>query len=336
MTDKRLKWLNALLLVTAVYLGAKSGYNLISSRLDDLYIPSALVQSEPTSAIKPDRPLSYYRPIIDRNLMNTTPPETTIPDRTTTDKMRKTDLKLKLLGTVAVSGDRRYAVIEETATGQQKLYREGTAAQNAVIKHILREKVVLRVNGRDEILEVDESRLILEIGEAKSDSDNATDRTALMEAVNQGRIEKIELLIAQGEDVDARDSYGNTALILAARSGRSEIVRLLLDNGAEVHQKDNVGNTPLIDSARYASESAIDVIRILISKGADVQAENIYSNTALMNAVRSGQIEVVELLLREGADINARSKTGQTPLKLATDSLRKDVIAILTDYGAMQ
>ena len=105
MTDKRLKWLNALLLVTAVYLGAKSGYNLISSRLDDLYIPSALVQSEPTSAIKPDRPLSYYRPIIDRNLMNTTPPETTIPDRTTTDKMRKTDLKLKLLGTVAVSGD---------------------------------------------------------------------------------------------------------------------------------------------------------------------------------------------------------------------------------------
>lgn len=336
MTGKWLKLLNALLLTTAFFLGANLAYKLNFLFFEAPFNGEAALPEEPLPAANSHQSLSEYLPIIDRNPASTAHGKSAEPDKIDAATLKKADLELRLLGTVSVDSGRKFAVLEESASGRQHLYCEGRRIQQAVLQKIFRGKVVLLVNGRKEVLEVDKSRRVAEIKETEQGGDNEARRTDLMEAVNQGRREKVVLLLAQGADVNARDSYGNTALILAARSGRSDIVRLLIDNGADVHQKDNVGNTPLIDSARYASESAIDVMELLIAEGADVQAKNIYSNTALMNAVRRGQIEVVELLLREGADINTRSKNGQTPLKLATDSLRKDVIAMLTDYGAMQ
>jgi hypothetical protein len=336
MTDKSLKYLNALLVVTTVYLGANLVYKFISPRFEDSSHPAVATPPGSTPVVRSHRPLSHYQPIIDRNLLNTRSSDAAKFDKIHIAALKKTDLKLKLLGTVTVDSDRRYAVIEEASSRQQQLFQEGSAVQKAVIKRIFRGKVVLRVNGHDEILEVARDRHTITTSEAGFIPDAEERRTALMDAVSRGHREKIELLIAQGTNVNARDSNGITPLMLAARSGHSEIVQYLIARGADVHMKDNLGNTPLIDLAGYASEFALEVIEILIAEGASVQAKNIYSTTALMNAVRNGQSAVVELLLKEGADVDARSKTGQTALKLAADSLRKDVVAVLTDYGAMQ
>jgi general secretion pathway protein C len=67
-------------------------------------------------------------------------------------------LKLKLWGTVTGQNGRAYAVIEDTKTRQQNLYHIGDSIQNAVVKLILREKVVLNVDDRDEILAMEEIR----------------------------------------------------------------------------------------------------------------------------------------------------------------------------------
>ena len=336
MTDKRLKWLNALLVVTAVYLCARSVYNLISPRFDNPSLAAPTAPAEPTPQARPARSISHYLPIIDRNLLNTNPIKAPKPGGLDIAALKKTDLGLKLLGTVTIDSDQRYAVIEEISRRQQQLFQEGSAVQNAVIKRIFREKVVLRVNGHDKILEISKDPSIIISGDTKPDIENESRRTALMDAVDQGSMDKIGLLIARGADVNALDSYSNTALMIAARSGNSDIVRLLIDSGADVNQKDHLGNTPLIDSARYASEFAHSVIEILIAEGADVQAKNKYGSTALMNAVRSGQSDVVELLLIEGAAVDARSKNGQTAFKLAADTLRKDLMAVLMGYGAIK
>ena len=336
MTDKYFKLLNLLLLTAAVFLGVNLFYKLAFTRLEYALITGANTQKGSTPADRPDQPLSNYQPIIDRSLLNTKAGKAARLEKINIEALKKTDLKLKLLGTVTGGSDILYAVIGETEKRKQQLYREGNAVQNATIKRILRGKVVLRVNDRDEILEVEKNRHTIITGEADVNADIEDRQTALMDASNKGLKEKVGLLIAQGADVNARDIYGTTPLMNAARSGHSEIVQLLIANGADVHFKDDLGNTPLIDSAKYASEFALKVIEILIAEGANVQAKNMYSTTALMNAVRSGQGDVVELLIAEGADVNAISKTGQTALKLAADSLRKNVIEVLKEYGAKE
>jgi general secretion pathway protein C len=72
------------------------------------------------------------------------------------EKLKQTELKLKLWGTVIGQNGQTYAVIEDTKAREQNLYRSGDTIQKAVVKLILREKVVLSVNDRDEILAMEE------------------------------------------------------------------------------------------------------------------------------------------------------------------------------------
>jgi general secretion pathway protein C len=65
-------------------------------------------------------------------------------------------LNLKLWGTVSGSSEGAYAVIEDVKTREQNLYRAGDVIQTATVKEIFREKVVLTVNGIDEVLQMQE------------------------------------------------------------------------------------------------------------------------------------------------------------------------------------
>ena len=70
-------------------------------------------------------------------------------------QLEKTSLKLTLWGTV--TGEQKqdnWAVIEDLKKRQQDLYQINDKIQGAAIKSILRNKVVLTVNGKDQILEV--------------------------------------------------------------------------------------------------------------------------------------------------------------------------------------
>jgi general secretion pathway protein C len=72
------------------------------------------------------------------------------------DKLKQTDLKLRLWGTVTRQNAASYAVIEDTKTREQNLYRTGDTIQEATLKMILREKIVLTVDNQDEILTMEE------------------------------------------------------------------------------------------------------------------------------------------------------------------------------------
>lgn len=72
--------------------------------------------------------------------------------------LEKTSLELTLWGTV--TGQKKqdgWAVINDRKTKKQELYRVNDTIQGAVIKSILRNKVILTVNGKDQILEMDEN-----------------------------------------------------------------------------------------------------------------------------------------------------------------------------------
>ncbi len=242
---------------------------------------------------------------------------------------KKTKLKLKLWGTITGNGVHAYAIIEEATRREQKLYRVGETIQNATIKMILREKVVLSVEGNDELLELEIKRVDVNVK-------NKYGVTALIDASYQGRKEQVEWLILEGADLNAQDNQGDTALMNAAIKGHSEIVALILANGADVHAKDNAGNTALIDASKYARESSSEVLSLLLEHGAEVNEKNNYGETALMNAARWGRVENAAFLIAEGADVNAKTKSGETAVEFAAYSLHKDVVELLNSHGARE
>lgn len=73
------------------------------------------------------------------------------------DELERTELQLTLWGTIAGAGDMAWAIIEDKATRSQGLYKVGDTVQNATLTHVFRNKVVLNVNGKDQILETMEA-----------------------------------------------------------------------------------------------------------------------------------------------------------------------------------
>lgn len=151
--------LNIVLITVSVYLAVGIFYRYLDLRLQKT--PSVPTVQPKESGLKTDsgHPETYYRPIIERNLfgLKATAKEPAKP-ALDVDALQQTSLKLKLWGTVAGEGEndqKSYAVIEELTAHLQDLYHIGDSIQNATVKLILREKVVLTVNGKDEVLEME-------------------------------------------------------------------------------------------------------------------------------------------------------------------------------------
>ncbi len=69
-------------------------------------------------------------------------------------ELEKTRLRLSLWGTVAGNDESDcWAVIEDQAKRSQMLYRVGEQVQGATIKAIYRNRVILTLNGKDQVLE---------------------------------------------------------------------------------------------------------------------------------------------------------------------------------------
>jgi|GEM_PF-1136955 len=148
--------------------------------------------------------------------------------------------------------------------------------------------------------------------------------TALMSAALNGQTEAVRLLIDRGADIEAKDMGGLTALIFAAMNGQTEAVRLLIDRGADIEAKDNKGKTALIWAAEYSHTSAIE---LLLNKGAHI-------GTALMWAAYKGKTEAIKLLIEKGADVNAKDNEGKTALMFAARGGHTEAVRLLIAKGA--
>lgn len=152
---------NLLLLTAAVYFGVSIFYTVLVSRLDSGSAPVASAGAEAVSVVDAPASPSDYQVIVDRNLFNSGRQALAGADKAAApgldvDKLKQTELKLKLWGTGIGSNGQAYAVIEDQKTRENLLYRPGDSIQNAVVKMVLREKVVLTVSGRDEVLSQEE------------------------------------------------------------------------------------------------------------------------------------------------------------------------------------
>ncbi|MCF8068673.1 MAG: PDZ domain-containing protein [Desulfobacterales bacterium] len=149
--------LNLLLVTAIIFLGVRIFYSILSTGfIHDRQTYTSTFKYTSFNDDKP-LPLKNYETISKRNLFDTASDTGKkplfLPD---IDKLKQTTLKLKLRGTVADGDNGAYAVIEDQKKKEQLLCMIGDQIQRATVKIILRKKVVLTVNGKDEILGMDE------------------------------------------------------------------------------------------------------------------------------------------------------------------------------------
>lgn len=162
LTEKSYTVLMNLVFVTlASYLCVNAFYKGVTSRMDVIQSHRAPAASEPWQSSAPIRPLEDYAAIDRRNIFKTgdaAKPKAPEPEpQTDISELKETELKLKLWGTVSGEGEKTYAVIEDQQKRIQNLYRENDSVMTATVKRILREKVILTVGGKDEVLAMEKT-----------------------------------------------------------------------------------------------------------------------------------------------------------------------------------
>lgn len=155
--QRYLTLLNFVLLTCAVYFGVDAFYKTAAARLQIAAPEAAFEQGTVARDDEAVRPLSYYQQINNRNLFGLkSPASRPLPQpKVEVADLKQTDLQLKLWGTVIDNAGDSYAVIEDTKERSQNLYKVDDQVQDAVIKEIHREKVVLQVKNELQILEME-------------------------------------------------------------------------------------------------------------------------------------------------------------------------------------
>ena len=155
---------NLLLATAGVYFGVSIFYAVLTAGLDS--VPPPVPAAGRALSVGPESPggVADYQAIVDRNLFNTGKKPLAEPGKGAAgidvDKLKQTGLKLKLWGTGIGPDGQTYAVIEDPKTREQLLYRPGDTVQKAAVKMVLRQKVVLNVDGRDEVLIMEEPGIL--------------------------------------------------------------------------------------------------------------------------------------------------------------------------------
>jgi hypothetical protein len=145
----------------------------------------------------------------------------------------------------------------------------------------------------------------------------------LCNAAEQGKIDRIKLLLDQGVYIESRSGcYGDrTPLLLSSGSGHRSVVILLLDRGANINAEDDFGLTPAI---RASHEGHLDILQLLVSRGADIHHTPFVGSSIFMAAI-CDRLPVCEYLISLGADPMQQSSIA----KYGTNSLLSPKIRAL-------
>jgi ankyrin repeat protein len=151
---------------------------------------------------------------------------------------------------------------------------------------------------------------------------------AILAAAEAGQAGRVEELIAQGANLEARDVHGRTPLMAAAVADRADVVRLLLQKGSDVHALNLYGGNAMWFAVM---NDRAEVGRILMEHGAGMVVDG---EPAFFAAACHARINFMTMLLADSADVNQRDSTGATPLIRAASCGRMESVQFLIDHGA--
>lgn len=111
-----------------------------------------------------------------------------------------------------------------------------------------------------------------------------------------------------------RNDQGQTPLYWACESDDPFLVQVLIENGADVNAAESFGFTPL-HLAAYLGHSSIT--KVLVTAGASLVGTNNDGSTPLHLAAKQNHVDVVRILVSSPkADLLAKDGSGFTPIQL--------------------
>jgi ankyrin repeat protein len=130
----------------------------------------------------------------------------------------------------------------------------------------------------------------------KDDSQQSAYLIATSEVGDDPRL--LDLTLAAGADVDAKDRFNGTGLIRAAERGYATIVARLLETDIDVDHVNRLGWTALLEAVILGEggREHIRTVRLLVDGGADVSIPDESGTAALAHAQRRGFTEIERIL----------------------------------------
>jgi len=104
--------------------------------------------------------------------------------------------------------------------------------------------------------------------------------------------------IANGAEVNIKDTAGRTPLHMAAAYGATPVARLLLEKGADPDEQDAMGLTPMHMAAGYCRPSTI---KLLVENGADPEVRTLRNERPLdlIRNMRNQSMAATSLLVKD-------------------------------------
>jgi ankyrin repeat protein len=115
----------------------------------------------------------------------------------------------------------------------------------------------------------------------------------IIEAINSIDIVSLNVLLAEGADIDIVDENGNTPLMIASKIGNPRMVKIILAHSPDVNRQNNQGNSALMIASEHGQ---FYIAGQLVRFGANISAKNNAGLTAADIALRNGQPQIADLL----------------------------------------
>lgn len=151
---------NLLALSLVVYIGVDVFYTYVGEILRPVNRKKVTMPLQPEVKRHQRPSLADYGLIIEKDIFGTTE----VKEKPVEEKkeevagLEPTTLNVVLLGTTGGDPQATVAVIMDPSKRKQQLYREGDKVQGALVKKILRGKVIIQVDGKDEILKMEKGK----------------------------------------------------------------------------------------------------------------------------------------------------------------------------------
>lgn len=175
-------------------------------------------------------------------------------------------------------------------------------------------------------------QLLLKEATAPIDIPNKFGRTVLIQAAMHGEKRDVELLVALGANLEAKDHFDCTALLYAIHNKKWSTATALINLKANVNTTNDVKQTPLLMTAMHEN---IECINHLVELGAKLETK-INGKSTLMYAIINEKWRAVAELIKLGADVNTTDTNNRdvTPLMMAALYENIECIHTLVEAGA--